>query len=351
MFIVEHLRRVPFLATLWHSTIARCAGLWNLISRLLERKLWLSLETHTEKDTKPPTPPAPPRHITYWPIPGSWQRREHPNWPDSSFQIPENVPYGTIYYITKGKQVGHGATAHVEQLPSGHVVKYPIPNPYSPKEEEDHRRDMRIEAEIYQKLGDCPYIPGLIDWDPESCCLTLEYLEKGDLAMYIKETAYIPAETRQCWTLQEAAALLALHAAEVIHCDVTPRNFMLNSALDLHIADFAGSSVAGSIPTIAAGPRFRPPGWSWHLPAKKADDIFALGSAMYFIMVGEEPYAHILEEDVENLFREAVFPDVSHLICGAVIRGCWDGTLDTAEHVVNSLTALYTTTAKSAQAD
>lgn len=188
-----------------------------------------------------------PRRIKYWPIPGSWQRREHPNWPDSVFQIPENVPHGAIYHITKGKQVGHGATAHVERLPSGHVVKYSRSNPYSPKEEEDHRRNMRIEAEVYQRIGDCPYIPGLINWDPETCCLTLEYLEKGDLAMYAKETVLIPDEIRQRWTLQAAAALRALHAAEIIHCDVTPRNFILNATLDLHIADFAGSSVAGSI--------------------------------------------------------------------------------------------------------
>lgn len=229
-------------------------------------------------------------------------------------------------------------------------MKYPKSNPYSPKEEEDHRRDMRTEAEIYRKMGDCPYIPRLIGWDPESCCLTLEYLEKGDLATYMKETAWIPAETRRRWALQAAASLLALHKADVIHCDIAPRNFLLNATLDLHIADFAGSSVAGSTPTIAAGPRFQPPGWSWHLPAEKSDDIFALGSVIYFIMVGEEPYPKLLEEEVRELFRDAVFPDVSHLICGAAIRGCWDGTLTTAEHVVNSLTALYTTTATS-QAD
>ncbi|KAM0414596.1 hypothetical protein ACHAPT_013557 [Fusarium lateritium] len=140
------------------------------------------------------TPPSPPRHITYWPIPGSWQRKEHPNWPHSVFQIPETVPHGTIYWITKGKQIGGGATAHVEQLPLGHIVKSPKLNPYSPKEEEGHRRDMRTEAEVYRRIEACSYIPRFIDWVPESCCLTLEYLEKGDLAMYMKQTAEIPAE-------------------------------------------------------------------------------------------------------------------------------------------------------------
>ncbi|KFH40493.1 cAMP-dependent protein kinase type-like protein [Hapsidospora chrysogenum ATCC 11550] len=225
------------------------------------------------------------------------------------FQIPENVPYGRIYYVTREKQVSHGATAHVEQLPSGHVVKYPKSNPYSPKKEEDHRRNMRIEAGIYQLIGDCPYIPRMIDWEPESCSLTLEYLEGGDLAKYMRETAQIPGEIRQRWTLQAAAALSALHAANIIHCDFAPRNFILGANLDLHIADFAGSSVAGSTPTIAAGPRYLPPGWSWTRPVQQTDDVFALGSVMYFIMVGEEPYADLSEEDVEKKFAKAVFPD------------------------------------------
>ncbi|TQV94687.1 Protein kinase-like domain [Cordyceps javanica] len=208
--------------------------------------------------------------------------------------------------------------------------------------EEDHRRDMRTEAEVYQRIGQCPYLPRLIDWDPDSCCLTLEYLEKGDLATYyLQDASCAPTELRERWTLQAASALSVLHAADVIHCDVAPRNFLLDKSLGLHIADFAGSSIAGSEPTIAAGARYQPPGWIWHRPPKVADDIFALGSVMYFIMVGEEPYSGLPEEDVERLIQEANYPEVSHLVCGAIIRGCWDGSLETAGQVVDCLATLY----------
>ncbi|KAH7309119.1 kinase-like domain-containing protein [Stachybotrys elegans] len=346
MSIVKHFGGLPFLAAIWQSAITQGAAFWNLFLRLLGRQSMLSLETKVNKEAESV---APPHHITYKPIPGSWQRREHPNWPESVFRIPETVPHGTIYYITKGKQVGGGATSHVELLPSGDIVKSPKSNPYSPKEEEDHRRDMRIEAEAYRRLGNCPYTPRLVDWDPESCCLTLEYLEKGDLATYMTKTAQIPGEIRQRWALQAAAALAALHAVDIVHCDVTPRNFMLSAALDLHIADFAGSSIAGSAPTTAAGPRFLPPGWSWHRAVEKTDDIFALGSVIYFVIVGEEPYAGLEEEEVEKLFGKAIFPDVSGLVCGAVIRGCWDGAFKTSEQVINSLNNVYDTNPRAAQ--
>ncbi|OAR05361.1 hypothetical protein LLEC1_07127 [Akanthomyces lecanii] len=337
------------LLSVWRYTIAQCTDLWNLILKYLRKQLGLSQGgTPSEKSTRSPTQTAPPRHITYWPVPGSWQRREHPNWPDSVFQVPEDPPHGTIYYVTKGKQISCGATAHVELLPSGHVVKYPESNPYNARDEDNHRRDMRTEAEIYRRIGECPHVPKLIDWDPETCCLTLENLEKGNLAVFLKSTASIACDMQRQWTLQAASAVSALHAADVIHCDVTPRNFLLNGSLDLHIADFAGSSAAGSTRTIAAGTRFQPPGWDWHRPANVADDIFALGSVMYFIMVGEEPYPEMPEADVERLFEEGKFPQVSHLVCGAAIQGCWDGSLETAQEVVNSLTDLYTTTTDTA---
>lgn len=328
------------LAAAWRWAIARGTRLWKIIVSLLGR--WPTIAT-SQIPPASTTTSAPPHHIIYRPIPGSWQRREHPNWPDSVFQIPQTAPYGTIYYITKGKQIGGGATAHVERLPSGHIVKSPKANPYSPEEEHRHRRNMEIEAEVYRRMETCPHVPRLIDWDSDSCCLTLEYLVNGDLAAYLRQTAAaaarIPDETRQRWTLQAAAALKALHAVNVIHCDLTPRNLFLDATLDLHVADFAGSSVDGSVPTIAAGPRFQRPGQ--RCTADRSDDIFALGSVIYFIMVGHEPYAELQEEEVEQLFSKASFPDVSRLVCGATIRRCWEGTLGTAEGAMESLHASY----------
>ncbi|POR36336.1 Protein kinase-like domain protein [Tolypocladium paradoxum] len=332
--IVARFIRVSFLTAVWQFAAGQCAIAWNTVLKLTGRR------------PKPPCAPIPqkpsvPRHILYRPIPGPWRRNEEPELPESAYQIPDDMPYGTICYVTKGRRVGRGATTHVEQLPSGHIVKYPKSNPYHPEEEEGHRRDMRTEVDVYRRIGDCPYVPRLIDWHPESCCLTLEYLENGDLGTFVTKEGGISAHVRQRWTLQAAAALKALHAVNVVHCDVTQRNFMLDGDLNLRIADFAGSSIARSMPTIAAGPRFRPPGWNWQQKAERAHDIFALGSVMYFIMVGVEPLSDLPEYEVERLFKAGRFPAVGHLVCGSVIWDCWDGKLDSAEQVMESLTASY----------
>lgn len=284
------------------------------------------------------------------PIPGPWRRKEKPNWPESAFRVPAEVPDGTIYYVTKGRWVGEGSTAHIELLPSGHIVKYPKSNPYCQKIEEENRDRVRLEAEVYKRLKNSSYIPKLIDWDPKLCCLTVEHLENGCLEAYARKLvevttggrvlSRVPIEVRRRWAVQAAKAIIDVHAVQVIHCDITPRNFLLNAELDLRISDFAGCSISGSRPLIAPGPRYQPPGWNWKRKAVEEDDVFALGSVLYFIMVGTEPYADLEEEEVEELFQGAKFPHVDQLPCGGVIQGCWDRTFSSAKQVVDALSDL-----------
>ncbi|KAL5606328.1 hypothetical protein BROUX41_002745 [Berkeleyomyces rouxiae] len=285
--------------------------------------------------------------LKYIAVPGEWEREAHPDWPDSKFEIPKEVPAGIVYYVTRGEHISHGPTSHVERLKTGNIIKYPRPNPYNAREEELNFRDMRTEAEVYSRIGDSPYVPKLVNWDSISCSLTLECLPKGDLASYMRKTPSIPKETRQRWTLQAAAALDCLHAVDIIHCDVCPRNFLLDDALNIVISDFAGSSIDGSEATMAAGPRYLPPGWNWMRRSQKSDDVFSLGSVIYFIMMGREVFSQLKDTEVQQCFQEGIFPDDVHsLVCGSVILACWEGRLRTANDVVVSLSALYSRAAE-----
>ncbi|POR30943.1 3-phosphoinositide-dependent protein kinase 1 [Tolypocladium paradoxum] len=346
----------PAWPTLWRYTFGQCAFIWDFVLRILAgepKTASLIVEAQKQQQHQQHSKTGRtggPRQLTYVPIPGPWRRKEKPNWPDSAFQIPAEVPDGTIYYITKGRWIGHGSTAHIELLPSGHIVKYPKSNPYCQQNEEENRDRVRTEAEVYKRLNNTSYAPKLVNWDPDLCCLTLEHLENGSLEAYVRKLAevttgdrvvnHVPAAVRRRWAVQAARALTVVHAAGVIHCDITPRNFLLNAQLDLHIADFAGCSISGSAPLIAPGSRYQPPGGNWKRKAMEEDDVFALGSVFYFIMVGTEPYADLEEEEVHDLFQRAKFPNVDQLACGRIIRGCWDGTLSTAERVVDALNGL-----------
>lgn len=287
---------------------------------------------------------ALPPCLEYIPIPGEWERKDYPNWPDDRFRIPDTKNHeGEVYYIRKGYFVGIGTTALVERLPSGgSIVKTPLLNPVNPIEERMNREGMAREAEVYRSLmrdGGNSATPRLLDWDPQSCTLTLEYHCNGDLATYIKEsTNAIDLTIRGKWATQAARALSHLHSHRIVHADVAPRNFLLNDNLDLCICDFAGSSFPGSsVPTSAPGSRYQARPWGQGYVPSEADDVFGLGSVIYFIMAGEEAYHDMDNEEVERRLRAREFPDTKSLRYGSVIRGCWDGQLVAASAVEQAL--------------
>jgi serine/threonine protein kinase len=127
----------------------------------------------------------------------------------------------------------------VERLPPGNVTKSPWPG----LREADSRRDLIIEATPYNKLALHPRLVDLIDWDPDKCVLTLEYIPNGNLSKYLSaHNDTITLTQRLCWIHEAAKGLQLLHSAKVIHSYVEPKNFLLDEALGLRIADFGGSS-------------------------------------------------------------------------------------------------------------
>lgn len=58
----------------------------------------------------------------------------------------------------------------------------------------------------------------------------------------------------------------------------------LDAGLNVRVADFGGASLDGSEPSATPATRFRHPGYDWNIPPVVGDDIFSLGSLVYFIM-------------------------------------------------------------------
>lgn len=147
---------------------------------------------------KSQSPEPYPNSITYICI----SRRENDH-----IETPR-LRHGEVIYITKGKMLGWGGTAILEKLPSGTVMKTPIPNPYCRADEEAQRRNMRLEARIYSRIiGEHARVPKLIHWDPKTCCLEMEYLDNGNLKEYIlQNNQEIIPQLRLQWSRQAAEA-------------------------------------------------------------------------------------------------------------------------------------------------
>ncbi|CAK7233357.1 hypothetical protein SCUCBS95973_008567 [Sporothrix curviconia] len=370
MSLVEHLLRTSSgIRQLWRLTISRCAPWWN---RLLAY-FGLHVREPTNKDAatgaaaqdsdKPPEVPASdnqprgrPKVTTYKRIPGEWERHKYPLWPEAAFRIPDEVPYGTIYHITKGKNIGFGLTAYVELAPESHVIKTLKTNPYDLREEQDNLANMRDEAEVYRRLQgeSCPYVPKLVAWDPDTCCLSIEHMAHGQLEHYVKgrkepdwepNPPAIEPSLRRRWALQVTRGLCALHAVGVVHANLTPRNVLLDADMNLRIADFAGSSLDGEgTYKVCAGERYVVPGWQFNRTPVPADDVFLLAGVIYFIMTGHEPHEDVESEyDVAKLYEAGTFPSVEGIEGGAVLQGCWTGRLTTAAAVLDELLEAFGT--------
>ncbi|RDL35328.1 uncharacterized protein BP5553_07259 [Venustampulla echinocandica] len=275
--------------------------------------------------------------VRYIRVPGPWEREARPDLPPECFEAREPRP-GEVIYVTKGNRVATGGTAFIEQLPSGNIVKTPKPHPLLYKK---HCYNMCLEASIYEKIGSHRSIPRIVEWDSKSCCLTMEYMENGNLREYIRENHdNITLELRYRWARQAAEGLSVVHSVVAVHCDISPRNFLLDGDLNLKISDFGGGSLLGSTPSVVSGTRFLPPGFDEDAPPAFKDDIFSLGSLIYFIMVGKYPHEEAPSDEVEKLYGMYMFPDITHVSCGAVIKQCWEMQLDTAQELHDRLEAL-----------
>ncbi|TDZ22332.1 Receptor-interacting serine/threonine-protein kinase 1 [Colletotrichum orbiculare MAFF 240422] len=202
----------------------------------------------------------------------------------------------------KGEFVAIGSTSYVERLPSGTIIKTAWPGG---DRAHQRRREIATEAEIYNRLGEHPCLVKKMAWDPDESTLTLEDMPNGTLKDYLESHGDVPLKQRQKWVAEAAECIRFLHSSAIIHCDVGPHNFLLDDRLRLKIIDFSGSSIDASRTDISPGTRYAAPTLDRSLqwtPTVK-NDLFSLGSTVYYIMMGKAPFEEFQSEDVQNMYR------------------------------------------------
>jgi len=170
----------------------------------------------------------------------------------------------------------------------------------------------------------------------------------GNLQAYINlNNAAIDNSLRWKWSVQAVEAVAYVHRQGVIHSDLRPENYLVHatseSSLDLWLCDFGGSRCdkLGSNNYHLPDEPFFDPRMPWE--STPAIDIFSLGSVVYTILMGHWPYREgppptvedkTYENHVNQMFTAGIFPDVSNLRGGKVIKGCWNHQYKTAEEVL-----------------
>lgn len=244
--------------------------------------------------------------------------------------------------VPKGELLGGGLSGIVELLPNGHVVKSPWPGEHGG----DSRRDLRTEALVYQRLvnkfGDHDRFIKFVAFNPDHHTLAMEYMANGTLRDYLRaQYADITPQQRRSWIRAMAEGLQVLHALGVVHCDLTPRNLLLDAQFHLRDADFGCSSVDGSATMAAASARFYPPQPSWSSPVTVSDGLFALASCIYEILTGAASFEGMPSPQMRVLVGLQQCPGLTGLECASIMRDCWLRQAQSAAAVYSRIVAAF----------
>ncbi|KKP05296.1 hypothetical protein THAR02_02627 [Trichoderma harzianum] len=251
------------------------------------------------------------------------------------------LPPDTCIIDSKGDFVAAGVTSLVELLPNCDIIETPWDNPFP-----DCVQDLTTKAKIYQMLGEHPRLVKIRNWDSMEHTMVMEYMPHGTLKQYIEnhyEGVSRPLQLQ--WARQAAEGLQFLHGLDIIHCDVGPHDFLLDASLNLKIADFDGSSINGSCASGCPGSRYRAPDPEWRpgKPPSLNEDLFALGSVLYFIFTGKVPFPQLGEDEVASNSKAGVFPQLSEVSCSDIVTLCWQQRAGSAQQIYETINRLCVT--------
>ncbi|KAJ5934441.1 hypothetical protein N7466_003988 [Penicillium verhagenii] len=228
--------------------------------------------------------------------------------------------------------IDRGGGSFIGALDESAVLKYPcIPG---------DNESIQTEGRLLEVIGSHPRIIAMKGLTEHG--LVLQRAPNGSLSDYLATQPGISMDRKLLWCKQAAEAVSFIHEKHIIHCDINLRNFLLDQNLDLLLADFQEmlKSVDGKSTLLDGLSRESSKSY---MPRPHGDyacvktDIFALGSAIYFILMGNEVFPDLdsLEDDEEILsrFQNGIFPTDNHA-CYEITGKCWRQQYQSANEVV-----------------
>jgi serine/threonine protein kinase len=152
--------------------------------------------------------------------------------------VPLYLPDGVVEVI------GFGSSSFIGRLDDKTILKYPrVPG--------EQWERLVIEERMYKVLGSHPRIITCFGLDERG--LKLEYAMMGTVRSHVQRSESIdsiPLRDRLRWCRQAGEALAYIHTKNIIHCDISTRNFLLDNNLDLKLSDFQGLYLDPHGPTL-----------------------------------------------------------------------------------------------------
>jgi len=201
------------------------------------------------------------------------------------------------------------------------------------------RRFIEVEKEIYERLGQhnglLQYHGSELFWKDNRTAIRLEHAPNGQLYRFLQDRSNDVDRTLQMrWISQLADVLEYVHSRGVVHGDISCHNILLDEHLNAKLIDFAGSSIDGSPLLALYSVRAQPP----YPSTPQKDEIFAFGSACYHILMRHVAFHELSDDDVEDRYKQGIFPELKSLgAFGVIIGGCWNGKYNHMDGVIKEM--------------
>lgn len=205
--------------------------------------------------------------------------------------------------------------------------------------EEESSVLIQREKEVYRHLGSHPHVLQCLKIN--SMGLTFPYIHDGNLRGFLQHHPKTPLAQRLDWIRSALGALTFVHSKEVLHCDISTRNFLVADDLALLLCDFSGSKIGELQGMVRAETRYEKQ-YASSTDTSIDSEIFAMGSLLYEILFGSPPYQDVDDDEVEALFKKNSFPCTTHLFLGDIVHDCWVGTFTRSDQIQRAVHAAGT---------
>lgn len=232
-----------------------------------------------------------------------------------------------------------GAVGWVYQINDRIVIKYP-------KDTDDtaFNREVRF-FDMLEKHDICPDIVRSFLRVPNG--IFLEYLSGGSLDQRLQKNRVHtsgrptrievsktePTPLVERWTMELCSAAAWLESLGCVHGDIRPPNLLLDAEDHLKLTDFdsvasIGEPYAGAAPPWARllGPEAGNEDGTFGMCGARTEQ-FAIGSVIYTMTRGYEPYEYLTEDGTEAVERlqKMEFPELGRAGLDQIIESCWRG--------------------------
>jgi serine/threonine protein kinase len=205
----------------------------------------------------------------------------------SGYAIEEVIGAGGMAVVHRARDLKTGRIVALKVMPAHYA--------HDERRKARFRREMRANSRL-----DHDNVVRITDFgaNEDQLYLAAELVDGGSLHDIMGIAPRIPAAIAACLIDDLLNGLAHAHARGLIHRDLKPANLLLTRDGRLKINDF-GIAVADGEPTLTAPgdiigtPSYMSPEQAIGLPIGPASDLFSVGTILYEMLTGVNPFAHI----------------------------------------------------------